>query len=455
MLKVVILFLALHIMSPSNYIGRIQHEMKAVMEKIDNHKVVFEIEVPQVEVAKAVDKAYRKLSNKVNIPGFRKGKTPRRILEMHIGKEALLDEAFEIMASPAYAQALEDNNIEPVSRPQIDVVTLAEDKDLVFKATVVAKPEITLGQYKGLKIAIQAEEITEEKINAEVETMRNSHAKMVVAEDAVIADGDFAIIDFEGFVDGIAFPGGEGKAYPLQIGSNTFIPGFEEQVIGAKAGSEIEVKVTFPAEYHAADLAGKEAVFKVTVHDVKRKELPELDEEFVKDVSEFNTVEELKADIKNKLEKTATEKADRDFRNEAIKQAVENTTVDIPEVMVEERISKMIEDLSANLESRGMQLDQYMKYMNSDMAALRQNYHESAVANVKTDLLLEAVVKAEALEVSPEEVDAEIATIAQGYGAEIEDVKAIINGQGKMSTVFDSILRKKAAQLIIDSVEKE
>jgi len=426
--------------------------MKATMEKIDNHKVVFEIEVPQAEVAKAVEKAYRKLSNKVNIPGFRKGKTPRRILEMHIGKEALLDEAFEIMASPAYAQALEDNKIEPVSRPHIDVVTLAEDKDLVFKATVVARPEITLGQYKGLKIAAAVEEVTEEKINAEVETMRNSHAKMVVAEDAVIEDGDFAIIDFEGFVDGVAFPGGDGKAYPLQIGSNTFIPGFEEQVIGAKAGSE---KVTCPTEYHAADLAGKEAVFKVKVHDVKRKELPALDDEFVKDVSEFNTIEELKADIKNKLEKAATEKADRDFRNEAIKQAVENATVDLPEVMVEDRVSKMIEDLGANLESRGMQLDHYMKYMNTDMATLRQNYHESAVANVKTDLLLEAVVKAEALEVSPEEVDAEIATIAKGYGAEVEDVKAIINGQGKMSTVFDSILRKKAAQLIIDSVEKE
>lgn len=430
--------------------------MKATMEKIDNHKVVFEIEVPQAEVAKAVEKAYRKLSNKVNIPGFRKGKTPRRILEMHIGKEALLDEAFEIMASPAYAQALEDNKIEPVSRPHIDVVTLAEDKDLVFKATVVAKPEITLGQYKGLKIAKNVDEVTEEKINAEVETMRNNHAKMVVAEEAAtIEDGDFAIIDFEGFVDGVAFPGGEGKAYPLQIGSNTFIPGFEEQLIGAKASSELEVKVTFPAEYHAADLAGKEAVFKVKIHDVKRKELPELDDEFVKDVSDFNTVEELKADIKNKLEMAANEKADRDFRNEAIKQAVESATVEIPEVMVEDRISKMIGDLSANLESRGMKLDHYMKYMNTDMAALRQNYHESAVANVKTDLLLEAVVKAEALEVSPEEVDAEIATIAKGYGAEVEDVKEIINGQGKMSTVFDSVLRKKAAQLIIDSVEKE
>ncbi|WP_378956048.1 trigger factor [Pelosinus sp. sgz500959] len=429
--------------------------MKATMEKIDNNKVVFEIEVPQAEVAKAVEKAYRKLANKVNIPGFRKGKTPRNILERHIGKEALLDEAFELLASPAYATALEENNIEPVSHPEIDVVTLAEDKDLVFKVTVVAKPELTLGQYKGLKVAETVAEVTEEQIDAQIETMRNSHAKMVVAEGVAIAEGDFAIIDFEGFVDDVAFPGGAGKAHPLQIGSNSFIPGFETQLIGVKAGETVDVNVTFPTEYHAPDLAGKEAVFKVTVNDVKRQELPVLDDEFVKDVSDFDTVEELKADIKNKLEVAAAEKATHEFRNEAIKQAVENSTVEIPEIMVEDRITKMIEDLSANLESRGMKLEDYIKYMNTDMNAVRTNYRESALVAVKTDMLMEAIVRAEALEVTVEEIDAEIGVIAKGYGAELADVKSIITGQGKMSFVVDSILRKKAAQLIIDSVEKE
>ena len=428
--------------------------MKSTMEKIDNNKVVFEIEVPQVEVAKAVEKAYRKLAAKVNIPGFRKGKTPRNILERHIGKEAILEEAFELLASPAYGVALEENNIEPVSRPEIDVVILAEDKDLVFKITVVAKPEITLGQYKGLKVTEQAVEITEEEIDAKIETMRQSQGKMVVAEGAAIEDGDFAIIDFEGFVDGVAFPGGEGKAHPLHIGSNTFIPGFEAQLIGVKAGETVDVNVTFPTEYHAAELAGKDSVFKVTVNDVKRQELPEVDDEFVKDVSEFNTVEELKADIKNKLEVAAVEKAGYEFRNEAIKQAVENAVVDIPEVMVEDRISKMIDDLSANLESRGMKLEDYMKYMNADINALRENYRESALIAVKTDMLMEAIVRAEGLEVSVEEIDAEIGVIAKGYGAELADVKAIINEQGRMSFVVDSILRKKAAQLVIDSVEK-
>ena len=425
------------------------------MEKIDNNKVVFEIEVAQAEVTKAVEKAYRKLANKVNIPGFRKGKTPRNILERHIGKEAILDEAFELLASPAYATALEENNVEPVSHPEIDVVTLAEDKDLVFKVTITAKPELTLGQYKGLKIAETVAEVTEEQIDAQIETMRNSHAKMVVAEGVAIAEGDFAIIDFEGFVDGVAFPGGAGKGHPLQIGSNSFIPGFETQLIGAKAGESVDVNVTFPTEYHAPDLAGKEAVFKVTVNDVKRQELPTVDDEFVKDVSEFDTVEELKADIKNKLEVTAAEKAVNEFRNEAIKQAVENSTVEIPEVMVEDRITKMIEDLSANMESRGMKFEDYIKYMNTDMNTVRENYRESALIGVKTDLLMEAIVRAEALEVTIEEIDTEIGIIAKGYGAELADVKAIITGQGKMSFVVDSILRKKAAQLIIDSVEKE
>ncbi len=429
--------------------------MKATMEKIDNHKVVFEIEVPQNEVTKALEKAYRKLAEKVNIPGFRKGKVPRHILEARIGKEALLDEAFEIMASPAYSKALDDNNVEPVSRPEIEVVTLAEDQPMVFKATVVAKPEITLGQYKGVKVTKNVEPVAEEQINAQIETMRERHSKLVVAEGAALQDGDFAIIDFKGFVDGEAFPGGEGAGYPLQLGSNTFIPGFEEQLIGAKAGEEVEVKVTFPAEYHAAELANKEAIFKVTVQDVKRKELPAVDDDFVKDASEFNSVEELKADIKNKLEKAAEEKADKEFRNEAIKQAVENAIVDIPQVMVDSRVDNMIEDMRVNLENRGMQLEQYMQYMNTSMDELREKYQEAALINVKTDMLLEAVSKAEKIEVKPEDIETEIAAIAKGYGASIEEVSKIIRQQGRMASLLESVLRKKAAQLIIDSVEKE
>lgn len=428
--------------------------MKVTAERIDKHKVVLEMEIPQTEVAKALDKAYHKLAGKINIPGFRKGKVPRKILEMRVGKPALLDEAFEIIAPEAYGQALNEQKLEPVSQPEIDVVTLEEDKPLVFKATVTVKPDVTLGDYKGLKITKTVAAVTDEQVAAELENMRNRQAKMVVVEDAALENNDFAIIDFEGFIDGVAFEGGEGKSYPLQLGSGSFIPGFEEQLIGAKAGEEREVKVTFPAEYHAADLAGKEAVFKVKVQDVKRKELPELDDDFAKDVSEFATVEELKADIKNKLEKTAVEKAERDFRNDAVKQAVDNATVDIPDVMIESRIDNMINDMDINLQNRGMKLEQYLEYAKMDLETLRKNYREAAEINVKTDLVLEAIVKAETLEPTQEDIQGEIADMAAAYGTSAVDVDKIIRSQGHMSALVDSVMRKKAAKTIIDSVEQ-
>lgn len=428
--------------------------MKVTAERIDKHKVVLEMEIPQTEVAKALDKAYHKLAGKINIPGFRKGKVPRKILEMRVGKPALLDEAFEIIAPEAYGQALNEQKLEPVSQPEIDVVTLEEDKPLVFKATVTVKPDVTLGDYKGLKITKTVAAVTDEQVAAELENMRNRQAKMVVVEDAALENNDFAIIDFEGFIDGVAFEGGEGKSYPLQLGSGSFIPGFEEQLIGAKAGEEREVKVTFPAEYHAADLAGKEAVFKVKVQDVKRKELPELDDDFAKDVSEFATVEELKTDIKNKLEKTAVEKAERDFRNDAVKQAVDNATVDIPDVMIESRIDNMINDMDINLQNRGMKLEQYLEYAKMDLETLRKNYREAAEINVKTDLVLEAIVKAETLEPTQEDIQGEIADMAAAYGTSAVDVDKIIRSQGHMSALVDSVMRKKAAKTIIDSVEQ-
>lgn len=426
--------------------------MKTTAERIEKNKVVLEMEIPQAEVAKALDKAYHKLAGKVNIPGFRKGKAPRKIIEMRLGKQALLDEAFDILAPAAYSKALDEQKVEPVTRPEIEVVNLKEDQDLVFKATVVTKPEVKLGDYKGLKIEKKVETVTDEKVAEELENMRNRQAKMVVAEDAAIQNDDFAIIDFEGFVDDVAFEGGAGKSYPLQIGSGSFIPGFEEQLIGAKAGEERDVKVTFPQEYHAADLAGKEALFKVKINDVKRKELPALDDDFAKDASEFATVEELKADIKNKLEKAAEEKSEREFRNEAVKQAVENAEIDVPDVMVESRIDNMINDLAINLENRGMKLEQYLTYAKMDMNGLRGSYREAALINVKTDLVLEEIVKTEKIEVSEEDIKAEVAGMAQAYGTPAEEVEKIVREQGHMGALVESVLRKKAAQLILDSV---
>lgn len=426
--------------------------MKVTAERIDNHKVVLEMEVPQAEVSKAIERAYAKLANKINIPGFRKGKAPRKILEQRLGKQALLDEAFEILAPKSFNEALQQEKVEPVDRPQIDVVTLEEDKDLVFKATVTVKPEVTLGEYKGLKVEKQTVQVTDAQVDEQIKSMQSNQAKMVAMEDAQIQDGDFAVIDFEGFIDGEAFEGGEGKGYPLQIGSGSFIPGFEEQLIGTKAGEEREVNVTFPEEYHAENLAGKAAIFKVKINDVKRKELPELNDEFVKSASAFQTVDELKNDVRNKLEEAAKQKAETEARASAIKAASDNITVDVPEVMVENRISHMIEELDISLQNRGMKLEQYLQYAKLNIAKLRDNYRETAAVNVKTDLMLEAIARVEEIKVEAVDMQVEVEGMAKAYGATVKQVQKIIQEQGRIGDLAATIVRKKAAQLIVDSI---
>ncbi|MBP8629557.1 MAG: trigger factor [Negativicutes bacterium] len=426
--------------------------MKVTTEKIDNHKVVLEITVPQEEVKKGLDLAFAKLSKKINIPGFRKGKVPRNVLISKIGKQALLEEAFDIVAPNALNKALVEQNLDPVVRPEVDIITLEEEKELVFKATIVPKPEIELGEYKNLKVEKNVEAVTEEQIQNQINNLLNNNAKMVVAENAEIKDGDFAVIDFKGFVDGEAFEGGEGKGYPLQIGSGSFIPGFEEQLVGAKAGDERDVNVVFPVEYHAPNLAGKSAMFKVTINDVKRKEMPTLDDEFVKDVSAFNTVEELKADIKANLEKVAAEKAENAVKSAALKQASDNCKVELPEVMIENRINHMIEELKSGLEGRGMKFEQYLEYVKMDLDAIRNNYREIAAENVKADLMLEAIAKAEDVKVEATDLADEVENMAKAYGATPEQVQSIIQQQGRINDLINTVVRKKAVQIILDNV---
>jgi trigger factor len=428
--------------------------MKVTAERIDNHKTVLNFEIPQTEVSKAMEKAYRKLANQVNIPGFRKGKAPRKVVEMRIGKEALLDEAFEILAPEVYSKALQEQEITPVGRPEIEVVTLAEDQPLVFKATVIKMPEVTLGQYKDLAVEKTVSEITDADVDAELEKTRSRNAKMIVAEGAELKQSDLAIIDFKGFIDGIPFEGGEGKSYPLEIGSGSFIPGFEDQLIGAKAGEEREVTVSFPEDYFVAELAGKEAKFTVTIHDVKRKEVPELDDEFAKETSDFETLAELKADIKNKLEQAATAKAEREFHAAVLKTAVDNAQVDIPEIMVENQISNMIQDFDINLQQRGMKLEKYLEYTKMDIAALRDNYRESALYNVKTDLVLEAIVKAEKFAATPEEMQQEVAFMAANYQTTVEEIMKVIRENNRFQDLQASVLRKKAVAFVVDNVAK-
>ena len=374
--------------------------MNVTTEKIENHKVVLTIEVPAEELDKGIKAACKSLANRVNIPGFRKGKAPRRILEMNIGKEAILDEAFDRVAQKAFDEALKQENLDPVDRPQVDIVTLEEGKNVVFKATITPVPEVTLGEYKGLKVAKDAVEVKDEQVEEQVKNILNHHAKMVDAEEgATVANDDFITLDFKGEVDGVAFAGGEGKDYPLQIGSHSFIDTFEDQLVGLKVGEEKDVNVTFPEEYHAKDLAGKAAVFHCKINSIKHKEMPELTDEFVKASTSYESIEDMKAKLRENIEKNAQREADTKRRNEILKQATDNITVDIPEVMVENRVSNMIQELSVNLENQGMNLDSYLKYANMDMAKLREQYKESAAIAVKTDLMLDAVAKAEDIKV--------------------------------------------------------
>lgn len=427
--------------------------MKVKTEKIDNQKVVLEIEVALEDWQKAIEKAVKAIANEVKIPGFRKGKAPRKIIEKQVGKKAILDEAYEHVASAAFREALAQENIELAAFPDFDTVTCEEDKPLVFKATVTPKPEVTLGEYKNLKIEKKEVSVSDEDVDKHIEQMRQRHGKMVDAPaDAVVADGDFTTLDFKGFVDDEPFAGGEGKDYPLQIGSGSFIPGFEEQLIGAKIGEERDVNVTFPEEYHAKELAGKPAVFKCTVRSIKNKELPELNDEFVAKVSTFKTVDEFKADVRKNLEKAEEQKNLNERRAACIETAANNVKVDIPEIMIEDRINQMIQEMEMRLSQQGLKLEQYLKFSGMEMSKLREDYKKTAEQNVKTDLMLEAVAKAEGIKVEDGDFEAEIAMMAKAYGATPIQVKKIIQEQGRVTDLAITILRRKTAQFIVGSM---
>ncbi|MCI7261050.1 MAG: trigger factor [Selenomonas sp.] len=427
--------------------------MKVTAENGENQQVTLTIEVEAAEVTKAVNKAAKRLANRVNIPGFRKGKAPRIIVERHVGTDALMQEAFDLIAPQAFDNALKEQKIEPVTRPNIDIVTLEDGKDLVFKATVTPRPEVKLGDYKGLKVEKQVAEVKDEDVEKQIKNFQDRQGKMVDApEGAAVENGDFTTLNFEGFVDGTPFEGGKGEDYPLQIGSGSFIPGFEDQLVGAKIGEEKEVNVTFPEEYHSKDLAGKAAMFKCTIKSIKRKELPEINDELAKKVSKFDTLDELKADIRKNLEENAERKAENDQKSAAIEQATNNIQVDIPAVMIDNRVTAMIQEMAMRLEQQGMKLEQYLQYAGTDIAKIREDYRETAEKNVKTDLMLEEVAKAEDIKVEAKDLDAEVAAMAAAYGATPQQVQKIIKEQGRIGDLAASVLRKKTAQFIIDNI---
>lgn len=424
--------------------------MKVTAEKLSNIKAEATVEISPEEFEASMDKAYRIVVKKVNVPGFRKGKAPRKILEKMYGREILLDDALQDAVPKAFAQALDELKDEYtcVSEPEYEVLEVEEDKPVKFKAIFEIKPEITLGQYKGLELERIITEVTTEDVDAEIEKMRERYAKLVVV-DGPAENGDIVGIDYVGTVDGEAFEGGTAQNYMLELGSNTFIPGFEDQLIGAAKDQTVEVKVQFPTEYHAEELAGKDAIFTVTVKEIKRKEYSPLDDEFAKDVSEFETLQELRSDVENKLREANKQREENELREAAIKKAAENTEVELPESMVVNRTNRMINEMAFRIEQQGIPFDYYLQITNTDINSLQENYRQSAEESVKADLVLEAIVKAEGIKAEAEDIDKEIAKMAEIYNQEADKLRETLEKQNQISTLEFGIMMEKAVDLII------
>ena len=427
--------------------------MKVTKENLENMEMALTVEVPVEEWEKAIKQAINRVAHSINIPGFRKGKAPRSIIERTVGMDAVLDEAYEICAPDAFDKVLREENIELGAYPRFERITAVSGQPLVFKAVIVPKPPVTLGEYKGVKVEKKDVEVTEEEVLKHIDRMRERKARLVdAAADAVVARGGMVTLDFQGFVDDEPFEGGEGKDYPLSIGSGAFIPGFEDQLIGVAAGGEKDVEVTFPENYHAEKLAGRPAVFKCKVNTIKHKELPELTDEFVREASTFQTVDELKNDVRENLIRQGEAQAKQEREEAAVDKAVENATLEVPPRMVEDRVNQMIESLASRLESQGLKFEQYLQYAGTDMARLREDYKETALKSVKADLVLEAISKQEEITVTAEEIEAEIGSMAKAYNATPAQVKKIIREQGTYGGLVANIGRRKTAKLIIDNM---
>ena len=411
------------------------------------------ITVDKETVAKAINKGYMKIAKQVDIPGFRKGKAPKFVIEQKIGQGAILEDAAEIMMAPAYGQAISEEGLNPVARPEVEILEIGEDKEFVFKATVTLQPEPEISEYKGLKLTKKAVEVTEEDIEAHIERMRDRHAKMVTVEEGVVEEDDIAYIDYVGSVDGVEFPGGKGENYPLGIGSDTFIPGFEDQLKGVAVGGDVDVNVTFPEDYHAEDLKGKEALFKVHVNKINRKELAELTDDFVKLISPVETVEEYRTHVAEELEEQAERSAEEDLKNQAIEALLANTEVVIPDVMIEDKIDDFMNDISARLSQQGLNLEQYLQYIGKTVAEIREEQKPSAEKSVKTEVTLLEVAKKENIEATDVDIDAEIAKVALMTNSKPEDIKGRLMESGQFNVLVFSIMLKKSIEFLVANAE--
>lgn len=425
--------------------------MKAELLKKEGNQVTFKITVDNDKFEGAVTKAYNKNKGKFNIPGFRKGKAPKQIIESQYGKGVFYNDAIDMLFPEIYPKALDELDIDPIARPDLDIEEISKDNGLVMVVNVEVKPEVNLGEYKGIEIAKPDYTVNEDEVNLRLEEMRNKASRLVDVERA-IETGDNTVIDFEGFVDGVAFEGGKGEDYSLVIGSNTFIPGFEEQLVGKNKGEEVEVNVEFPAEYHAENLAGKPATFKVTVKNVQKKELPELNDEFAADTTEFNTLEELKKDLKAKVEEEAKNRADAEMKNSLVEKVSEGTELEVPEAMVETQIDNMLMELNYQLQYQGLQLEQLLQMTGRTIEELRNEKREEATKLVKSSLILEAIAKAENVEVSEEEVNAEVEKMAKMYNMEADKIKSMMKATD-LEDIKGQLKIRKTIDLLVDSAK--
>ncbi|MFG0215322.1 trigger factor [Brevibacillus porteri] len=423
--------------------------MAANWEKVENNQGVLTIEVDATQVDAALDQAFKKVVQKVQVPGFRKGKVPRKMFESRFGVESLYQDALDILLPTAYGQAVREAGIEPVDRPEVDVTQMEQGKNLIFKATVTVKPEVKLGDYKGLSIEDKDFSVTEESVDAELKRMQERHAELVAVEEGAAQTGDIAVIDFEGFQDGVAFEGGKAEDYSLELGSGTFIAGFEEQLAGLNIGEEKEITVTFPEEYHSPNLAGKEAVFQVKLNSLKRKNLPTLDDEFAKDVSEFDTLEELKADTKKKLEEKTAQEKDQYVREQLVLKAAESAEIDLPAVMVEHELDQMVNEFGQRLQYQGMTLELYYQFSGMDESQLRDQLRADATSRVRTSLTLEAIGKAENIEATEEDVTAELEKLAGVYGRPADELRKIFSAQDGMVALYRDVQTRKTVDLLV------
>ena len=427
--------------------------MSVQVEKLEKNMVKLTIEVPAEEVEKALNAAYQKQKNSISVPGFRKGKVPRAMIEKMYGVEVFYEEAANNLMQNSYAAAVDESGVDVVSRPTVDVVQIEKGKAFIYTAEVAVKPEVKLGKYKGVSVTKANVKVTAAEVKEALEAERNKNARTVSVTRA-IKEGDTAVIDYEGSVDGVPFDGGKAENHPLEIGSHSFIDTFEDQLVGHKAGEELDVNVTFPEQYHAADLAGKPALFKVKINDVTTKELPKLDDEFASDVSEFETLAEYKEDLKKQLEAKKLEEAKREQEDEAIAAIVEASEMEIPEAMIQTQCEDMVNEFAQRIAQSGLTMEQYMQFSGQTVQGLMDQVRPEAETRIKTSLVLEAVVKAEGIEATDADVDAEIEKMAGTYGMDVEQLKGYM-GDAEKASMKNQMAITKAVEFIMENVKEK